>query len=57
MCEQALELFLIHQDAFAADYREVEFTRLGRAIEYAGLHGKVAHDRSRCGKIERPMAA
>ena len=29
-----------HQDAFAADYQEDEYTLLGMAIKYAGLHGK-----------------
>jgi hypothetical protein len=31
---------LLHQDAFAADYQEDEYTLLGMAIKYAGLRGK-----------------
>lgn len=30
---------LIHQDAFAAGYDDDEFTLLGMAVKYAGLHG------------------
>jgi hypothetical protein len=31
---------MLHQDAFAADYQEDEYTLLGMAIKYAGLRGK-----------------
>jgi hypothetical protein len=31
---------LLHQDAFAADYQEDQYTLLGMAIKYAGLRGK-----------------
>jgi hypothetical protein len=31
---------LIHQDAFAADYQEEEYSLLGKAVKYAGLFGK-----------------
>jgi hypothetical protein len=41
MCEETLELIIIHQDAFAADYQEVEFTRLGRAIKSRGYRGRL----------------
>jgi hypothetical protein len=30
---------LLHQDAFAAGYHDDEYTLLGMAIKYAGLHG------------------
>lgn len=30
---------MLHQDAFAAGYDDDEFTLLGMAIKYAGLHG------------------
>ena len=30
----------IHQDAFAADYQDHEYALLGKAIKFAGLHGK-----------------
>ena len=33
-------VIVFHQDAFAADYQENEFTLLGMAIKYAGLMGK-----------------
>jgi hypothetical protein len=29
----------IHQDAFAAGYDDDEYTLLGMAVKYAGLHG------------------
>jgi hypothetical protein len=32
---------VLHQDAFAAGYQDDEFTLLGMAIKYAGLHGVV----------------
>jgi len=34
------EMIVFHQDAFAADYQENEFTLLGMAIKYAGLHSR-----------------
>lgn len=34
------EMVIFHQDAFAADYQEQEFTLLGMAIKYAGLYGR-----------------
>ena len=39
-CADDTELVLLHQDAFAADYQEDEYTLLGMAIEYAGHRGK-----------------
>jgi len=39
-CADDTELVLRHQDAFAADYQEDEYTLLGMAIKYAGLRGK-----------------
>jgi hypothetical protein len=35
-CAVDAELVLLHQDAFAADYQEDEYTLLGMAIKYAG---------------------
>ncbi len=40
MCADDAEHVLLHQDAFAADYKEDEYTLLGMAIKYAGLRGK-----------------
>lgn len=34
------DLVQLHQDSFAADYQEEEYTLLGKAIKYAGLYGK-----------------
>jgi hypothetical protein len=39
-CADDTELVLLHQDAFAADYQEDEYTLLGMAIKFAGLRGK-----------------
>jgi hypothetical protein len=39
-CADDTELVLLHQDAFAPDYQEDEYTLLGMAIKYAGLRGK-----------------
>ena len=40
MCADDTEQVLLHQDAFAADYQEDEYTLLGMAIKYAGLRRK-----------------
>ena len=40
MCASDVETVMLHQDAFAADYQEDEYTLLGMAIKYAGLRGK-----------------
>jgi hypothetical protein len=51
------ELVLLHQDAFAADYQEDEYTLLGMAIQYAGLRGKevrvIGKNRSMSGEEQR----
>jgi hypothetical protein len=39
-CSDDTELMILHQDSFAADYQEEEYTLLGMAIKYAGLRGK-----------------
>ena len=56
-CVDDTELMLIHQDAFAADYREDEYTLLGMAIKYAGLRGKevrvIGKNRSTLGEEDR----
>jgi hypothetical protein len=31
---------VLHQDAFAADYQDHEYMLFGKAIKFAGLHGK-----------------
>ena len=51
------ELVLLHQDAFAADFQEDEYTLLGMAIKYAGLRGKevrvIGKNRSSLGKEDK----
>jgi len=39
-CRDKADVVLIHQDAFAADYQHQEYALLGKAIKFAGLHGK-----------------
>ena len=39
-CNDSVDMVLLHQDAFAADYQESEFLLLGKAIKYAGLLAK-----------------
>ena len=43
MCDQDVEVVLLHQDAFAAAYQDEEYRLLGMAIKYAGLRGKEVH--------------
>jgi hypothetical protein len=56
-CAEDTELVLLHQDAFAADYQEDEYTLLGMAIKYAGLRGKevrvIGKNRSSLGEEDR----
>jgi hypothetical protein len=39
-CRDKGDVVLIHQDAFAADYQDQEYALLGKAIKFAGLHGR-----------------
>jgi hypothetical protein len=39
-CADETELVFLHQDGFAADYQEDEYSLLGMAIKYAGMRGK-----------------
>lgn len=39
-CCDSNDLVIIHQDSFAADYQDEEYTLFGKAIKFAGLHGK-----------------
>jgi len=39
-CRDKTDVVIIHQDAFAADYQDHEYSLLGKAIKFAGLHGK-----------------
>ena len=39
-CRKNEDMVIIHQDSFAADYQDDEYVLLGKAIKFAGLHGK-----------------
>jgi hypothetical protein len=39
-CRDKTDVVIIHQDAFAADYQDHEYSLLGKAIKFAGLRGK-----------------
>jgi hypothetical protein len=39
-CRDRADVVIIHQDAFAADYQDHEYALFGKAIKFAGLHGK-----------------
>jgi len=34
------EVIVIHQDSFAADYQDEEYTLFGKAMKFAGIYGK-----------------
>ena len=42
-CVSDVDIILLHQDAFAADYQDEEYKLLGMAIKYAGLKFKDVH--------------
>jgi hypothetical protein len=52
-----VNLVMIYQDAFAADYQDDEYMLLGMAIKYAGLRGKevrvIGKNRQTLGEGER----
>jgi hypothetical protein len=39
-CHKNEDVVIIHQDSFAVDYQQDEYTLLGKAIKFPGLHGK-----------------
>jgi hypothetical protein len=39
-CRDSADVVIIHQDSFAADYQDEEYTLFGKAMKFAGLHGK-----------------
>jgi hypothetical protein len=39
-CHDNSDVVVIHQDSFALDYQADELLLLGKAIKFAGLHGK-----------------
>ena len=39
-CRKNEDMVVIHQDSFAADYQQDEYTLLGMVIKFAGLYGK-----------------
>ena len=40
VCGTNDDVIILHQDSFAADYQQDEYTPLGMAIKFAGVHGK-----------------
>jgi hypothetical protein len=42
-CRDKAAVVIIHQDAFAADYKDDEYVLLGKTIKFAGLYGKEVH--------------
>ena len=39
-CRGSEDVVIVHQDSFAADYQDEEYALFGKAIKFAGLHGK-----------------
>jgi len=39
-CRESADVVIIHQDSFAADYQDEEYALFGKALKFAGLHGK-----------------
>ncbi len=56
-CAQDVEVVILHQDAFAVDYQDAEFTLLGKAIKYAGLMGKAVNVIGQNAETLRPRPA
>ena len=39
-CRDSTDVVIIHQDSFAADYQDDEYTLFGKAMKFAGIYGK-----------------
>ena len=39
-CRGSEDMVIIHQDSFAADYQDEEYTLFGKAMKFAGIYGK-----------------
>ncbi len=39
-CRESVDVVVIHQDSFAADYQDEEYTLFGKALKFAGIYGK-----------------
>jgi hypothetical protein len=39
-CRDSGDVVIIHQDSFAADCQDEEYALFGKALKFAGLHGK-----------------
>jgi hypothetical protein len=51
-CREKADVVIIHQDSFAA-YQDHEYALLGKAIKFAGLHGKGSpHHREKQGNAQ-----
>jgi hypothetical protein len=55
-CRHRADVVIIHQDAFAADYQDHEYALLGKAIKFAGLHGKEVRIIGKTGKRSKDGA-
>jgi len=39
-CREGPDMVIIHQDSFAADYQDQEYSLFGKAMKFAGIYGK-----------------
>ena len=39
-CRESADVVIIHQDSFAAEYQDEEYTLFGKAMKFAGIYGK-----------------
>jgi hypothetical protein len=39
-CRDSADMVVLHQDSFAADYQDEEYTLFGKAMKFAGIYGK-----------------
>lgn len=39
-CRDSADVVIIHQDSFAADYQDEEYSLFGKAMKFAGIYGK-----------------
>jgi hypothetical protein len=39
-CRDSADVVIIHQDSFASDYQDEEYTLFGKAMKFAGIYGK-----------------
>jgi hypothetical protein len=39
-CRDSADVVIIHQDSFAGDYQDEEYSLFGKAMKFAGIYGK-----------------